>query len=188
MRIEIIKQFVTDEEARLLNDFVLDCVKKGLFENGRASKHLNADGTHMVSRFNKELKYPEVAYVLKQRIMNFFGLKEEDTFSMFNQSGLAVNCTFKDGQLWEHLDARQNDKSLLRCTVVTSQPTIGGIFHVEKKPVILEDNDLYACLVSEHQHFCTKNEDDKPRIVWQFGFNVNKEDWNSGKIKVNNDD
>lgn len=184
MRIEIIKQFVTDDESKLLNDFALDCVKKDLFENGKASKHLNKDGAHMVSRFNKNLEYPKVALEVKQRIMDCFGFKEDMTFTLFNETGIAVNCTFKDGQLWEHIDSGQPGNALLRCTVVSSQPKIGGIFHVEKQPIELEDNDLYACLVSEHQHFCTKNEDDKPRIVWQFGFNISKENWNNGSIKL----
>lgn len=184
MRIELIKNFVTEEEGRILNQFVLDCIQKGLFENGKASMHLNKNGAHMVSRFNRGLQYPEVAFVVRKRIMDLFGFNDSFVYTLFNDSGIAVNCSFKDGQLWEHVDTRENNQALLRCTVVTSQPAQGGIFHVEGKPILLNDNDLYACLVSEHRHFCTKNEDDKPRIVWQFGFNINVEDWNSGKIKV----
>jgi hypothetical protein len=43
---------------------------------------------------------------------------------------------------------------------------------------------IYFCLVSEHTHSVTKVEGSKPRIVWQFGFNVNADDWNLEKIKV----
>lgn len=185
MRIELIKNFVTNEEAQALNQFTLDCVKNGLFEDGRASKHLNEPGAHMVSRFNKELNYPDTAYQVKQRIMDVFGFLDQDVYKMFNDSGIAVNCSFKGGQLWEHVDAREHNKALLRCTVVTSQPQNSGIFHVEGQPVQLHNCDLYACLVSEHRHYCTKNEEDIPRIVWQFGFNVDVIDWNSGKIEVN---
>lgn len=184
MRIETIKNFVSVEEAELLNKFVFDSIEQGLFVDGRASRHLNKEGAHMVSRFNKGLTYPDVAFVVRKRIMDCFELDEDSVYKMFNDSGIAVNCSFKGGQLWKHVDARENDKSLLRCTVVTSQPNKGGIFHVEDAPLTLSDTDLYACLVSEHQHFCTENEDEKPRIVWQFGFNVDVNDWNSGKIKV----
>ena len=139
MRIELIKNFVTQNEAEILNQFALNCVEKGLFENGRASKHLNKDGAHMVSRFNKELKYPDLSHVVRQRIMDYFGFTDSMIYKLFNESGIAVNCSFKDGQLWEHIDARENNQALLRCTVVTSQPTQGGIFHVEKQPILIQD-------------------------------------------------
>lgn len=184
MRIEVIKNFVSVEEASELNQFTIEAIQNGLFENGRASMYLNGDGIHMVSRFNRDLEYPPIAYIVKDRIMKKFGFTDDMTYRAFNDSGLAVNCSFKGGQLLEHTDARENNLALIRCTVVVSQPVEGGVFHVEGKPVPLESGDLYACLVSEHSHFCTKNEVDTPRIVWQFGFNVPAEDWNSGKIKV----
>jgi hypothetical protein len=43
---------------------------------------------------------------------------------------------------------------------------------------------MYFCLASEHEHWVTKIEGNQPRIIWQFGFNVNKDDWNGGKITL----
>ena len=186
MRLEVIKNFVSNEQAAALNRFVLGAVKNGLFVDGVASRHLNKPGAHMVSRFNKSLEYPQVAYEVRNKIIDCFGFTESMIFKRFNNSGIAVNCSFKNGQLWKHRDASEPGYGLVRCTVVTSQPAKGGIFHVQETPVLLNETDLYACLVSEHEHFCTQNEDEKPRIVWQFGFNVNSQAWNNGTIKVNN--
>jgi hypothetical protein len=179
-RIDIEKQFVTIEEANILNNFVLNSIQNGLFENGKASKYLNADGVHMVSRFNKNLEFPQIAFDIRKRIMNKYGFQEKDVFKNFNDSGIVVNCTFKNGQLWNHIDSSNNPYALLRCNVVTSQPSKGGIFHVDNKPLSINDGDMYACLVSEHNHKATINEDEKPRIVWQFGFNVYANKWNKG--------
>ena len=179
-RIDIEKNFVSAEEIEQLNAFTLNSISQGLFEDGRASKHLNADGVHMVSRFNKNLEFPQVAFDVCKRIMNKYGLQDKDIFKNFNNSGFVVNCTFKNGQLWNHTDGSNSPYALLRCNIVTSQPSKGGIFHVEDKPLDISDGDMYACLVSEHKHKATINEDDKPRIVWQFGFNVYADKWNKG--------
>jgi hypothetical protein len=179
-RIDIERSFVFNEEIELLNAFTLQSIEKKLFENGRASKHLNADGVHMASRFNKDLQFPEVAFDIRSRIMSRYGLQEKHIFKGFNESGIVVNCTFKNGQLLNHKDGVDNSYALLRCNVVTSQPNKGGIFHVDDKPLNINDGDMYACLVSEHMHKATLNEDDKPRIVWQFGFNVYADKWNKG--------
>jgi hypothetical protein len=183
-RIDIFRSFVTPEEAKELNEFTLNCISQGLFIDGQLSKHLNADGVHMVSRFNKELQFPQIAFDIRQLIMNKYNLLEKDLFKNSNESGIVVNCSFKDGQLWNHVDGSNHPYALLRCNVVTSQPNIGGVLHVEDKPISLNDGDMYACLVSQHMHRATVNEDDKPRIVWQFGFNVHADKWNKG---LNND-
>jgi hypothetical protein len=179
-RIDIETNFVSNEEVETLNAFTLQSIEKRLFENGRASKHLNADGVHMVSRFNKEIEFPQVAFNIRERIMSKYGLQEKDVFKNHNESGIVVNCTFKGGQLWNHTDSSNMPYALLRCNIVTSQPSKGGIFHVDDEPLNISDGDMYCCLVSEHMHNATLNEDDKPRIVWQFGFNVYADKWNKG--------
>jgi hypothetical protein len=182
MRIDLKNNFISAEDICALNLFTLSAIDKGLFEDGRASKHLNPEGAHLVSRFNKTISFPQIAFSVREKIMKCYGLSETDVFKMHNSSGIVVNCTFKGGQLWNHVDASNKPLALLRCNIVTSQPNKGGIFHVENAPLQLKDGDMYACLVSEHLHKATVNEDDKPRIVWQFGFNVCPDKWNARLI------
>jgi hypothetical protein len=78
--------------------------------------------------------------------------------------------------------------SLLRCTVVSSEPISGGDLVVEDTVFKVPELGIYFCLVSEHEHYLTEVQGDKPRIIWQFGFNVPAEDWNNFKIKAINYD
>lgn len=181
MRLDIFNGFVTKEEADSLNTFVLEAIKAGKFTEGFSSKHLNPDGVHVVSRFNRQLVLPELAFTIKHRIMEALDLTINDTCTKFASHGVVINCSFKHGQLVAHKDARQfEDKALLRCNIVTSQPNKGGELHVNNDFINLKDMDMYTCLVSEYEHYATINEDDKPRIVWQFGFNVDKSVWEKG--------
>jgi hypothetical protein len=180
MRVEVLKGFASERECAELNKFTLDCVTTGKFIDGVASRPLNQPGQHMVSRFNNTLEYPDVAYVVRARIMSTFSLAENQIFTAFNPSGIAVNCTFNGGQLRQHVDSATPNFALLRATVVTSQPEQGGQFYFDGNLVPMRDGDLYCCLVSEALHYATPNESDKPRIVWQFGFDVAHDEWEHG--------
>jgi hypothetical protein len=178
MRLDIFKKFITQEEADELNSFTLNAIKQGKFKDGTTSKHLNPSGSHLVSRSSNDLVLPKLAFTVKNRIMQQFGLLEKDTFRRFSSHGIVVNCSFKNAQLAKHKDLSIGDnQSLLRCNVITSQPNKGGLLFVEDTLVDTKDTDMYTCLVSEHEHYSTINEDEKPRIVWQFGFNIDKNIW-----------
>lgn len=178
MRLDIFKKFITQEEADELNSFTLNSIKQGRFKEGSTSKHLNPSGSHLVYRNSTGLVLPKLAFKLKDKIMNQFGLSKKDTFERFSSHGIVINCSFKNAQLAKHKDLSIGDnQSLLRCNVITSQPDKGGLLFVEDTLVDVKDTDMYTCLVSEHEHYSTINEDEKPRIVWQFGFNVDKNIW-----------
>lgn len=184
MRLDIVNSFITQKEADELNEFTLKAIESGEFSEGQTSKHVNPSGSHLVSRYNYDLKLPDLAFEIKKRIINIANLNESDTFKRFSWHGIVINCSFKNAKLAKHKDLgiQDSSKALLRCNVVTSQPNKGGILFVDNVQIDLKERDMYTCLVSEYEHYTTTNEDDKPRIVWQFGFNVDKNIWEKGSL------
>jgi hypothetical protein len=182
--VKVIPNFITKNEALVLNAFVLESVANKQFSNGMASYGLNKDGVHVVSRFNKNLEFPETAFLIKKRIQNLLVLDDKDTNTNWNISGIVVNCSFNEAQVVPHKDARPNNKSLLRCNVLSSAAEKGGVLTVEEKEFKLNVLSMYLCLVSEYTHSVSKIEGNSPRILWQFGFNVDQKDWEDKVSKL----
>jgi len=180
MNVKVINNFVSQEEAVALNTFTLNAIKGNKFSSGRASFNGNK---HLVSRFNKELEFPEIALQIKNRVQKLLGLPEETTNTVWNKSGIVVNCSFDGAEIAPHRDVKQGDKSLLRCNILSSAAEKGGVLTVENEEFKLDALSMYLCLVSECTHSVSKIEGSSPRILWQFGFNVDKKDWES---KINN--
>jgi hypothetical protein len=184
MRIEVVKNFITVEEAEVLNTFTLDGVKKGVFKNGIISRELNPFNAQMVTRFTPEIVFPKEALNIQNRLKTLLGLGDTDIHTFGHHTSIIVNCSFAPARVIKHMDPKQNGLSLLRCNILSSAPKAGGLLHVEDEPVIQPELSIYFCLVSDYYHYVTAVEGDKPRILWQFGFNVSKEAWESGQIKV----
>ncbi len=176
MSIQVYKSFLSEKDCNILNNFALDSVNKGKFKNGILSEKVNPLNSQMVSRFSPELIFPEKALEIQKTIQKKFKLLDSSITKEFNPFGIVVNVSFKNAQVIKHRDAPLNGFSALRCNIVTSQPEDGGILYVNDKPVILNSGDLYACLFCENEHYVTKNNSEKQRIVWQFTFHVKKKD------------
>jgi hypothetical protein len=184
MRVEILENFVTKEDAAVLNEFTLNGIREGSFTEGVASKHLNPPNVQMVTRFSPKTVFPKVALDIQNKLKVLLGLEDKDIHTFFHPTSIVVNCSFAPARVFRHKDHKQNDLSLLRCNVLSSAPEAGGVLHVEDKPIEQPELSVYFCLVTDYYHYVTAVEGDKPRILWQFGFNVDKEAWESGQIKV----
>lgn len=183
MRVEVVPEFISAKEAEVLNSFTLEQINSGIFSEGMTSKHLNPPNSQMVSRFNPKIIFPEVALHVQNRLQAMLGLDKNDIHTLFHPTGIIVNCSFKGAQVIPHKDPIQNGKSLLRCNLISSAADAGGDLVVEQQTFKIPELGVYFCLVSEHEHAVTKIDGDKPRIIWQFGFNVDAGDWNNGTIK-----
>jgi hypothetical protein len=176
MLAKVFKNFLSQEDCDFLNLFALNCIKNNQFENGRVSSGLNKLNTQMVSRFSPELIFPDLALNIRNKIQAKFNLPKGSINTQFHNEGIIINVSFNGAQVVKHKDSVKDGFLALRCNIITSQPDFGGVLHIENRPVNLQVGDLYICLFSEHEHFVSKNESDTPRIVWQFAFDVKKED------------
>lgn len=184
MRVEVLENFISAEEASVLNKFTLDGIASGDFKEGVTSKHLNPPNVQMVTRFSPEIVFPRTALDIQDKLKVLLGLKDSDVYTFFHPTSIIVNCSFAPARVFRHKDHKQNGLSLLRCNVLSSAPEAGGVLHVEDVPVEQPELSVYFCLVTDYYHHVTAVEGNKPRILWQFGFNVEKDAWESGQIKV----
>lgn len=183
MQVKVYKNFISKEDCEKLNKFALDSINNNLFTDGLLSYFINKPKSQMVSRFNKEIVFPKLAIKIQKDIQNKFNLKDKNINKQFHNQGIIVNVSFNEAQVVKHKDGVKQGYSALRCNIITSQPEKGGVLYIEDKPVELNQGDLYTCLVSEYEHFVSKNESDTPRIVWQFAFDVKKEQWSEDGVK-----
>jgi hypothetical protein len=184
MRVEIIKNFITEEVAEVLNTFTLSSINKGVFKDGVISRQFNPPGSQMVTRFSPEIVFPNEAFNIQNKLKTLLSLSDTDLHTFAHHTSIVVNCSFAPARVIKHIDPKQNGLSLLRCNILSSAPEAGGLLHVEDTPITQPELSVYFCLVSDYHHYVTPVEGDKPRILWQFGFNVDKEAWESGQIKV----
>jgi hypothetical protein len=176
MYLQILKNFLTVEECDELNKFTFNAIKNGLFSEGLNSKTINPKDTQLVSRFNKEIVFPDLPKQIMIRLQNQFNLKNDDVCKTFHKDGIIVNVSYKNAGVIEHKDDIYKENTFgLRCNIVTSVPDIGGILHVDKAPINLKKGDLYLLNASEHFHYVSKNESNTPRILWQFTFDAPNE-------------
>ena len=186
MKVKVYKDFLNLEDCQALNDFALACVKGNIFTDGMLSKSVNKPNAQMVSRFNKNIVFTELALQIQKQLQEKFNLPDESINKQFHKQGIIVNVSFNGAQVVRHKDGSKEGYSALRCNIITSQPDNGGILHVSDSPIELKQGDLYTCLVSEYEHYVSKNKSDTPRIVWQFAFDVKKEHWSEYGLSRSN--
>jgi hypothetical protein len=177
MQVVVYKNYVNSEICEKLNSYTLNLIENKKFQDGIVSENVNPKGSQMVSRFNKTIEFPDYAFDIRLQIQKQFNLSDDCINKQFHKDGIIVNTTFKNGQVVPHKDGVVDGFSALRCNLITSQPKHGGVLYVDNKEIVLNQGDLYTCLVSEYEHYVTKNLTDTPRIVWQFAFDVKKQNW-----------
>jgi hypothetical protein len=184
MRVELLENFVTKEDAAVLNEFTLNGVREGNFSEGLTSAHINPPKSQMVTRFNPSIVFPKTALSIQDKLKYRLGLSDKDIHTLFHPTSIIVNCSFEHAGVVRHIDNKQHDLSLLRCNLLSSAPEGGGLLYINDLPFTQPELSVYCCLVSDYYHHVTTVKGTKPRILWQFGFNVEKEAWESGQIKV----
>jgi hypothetical protein len=186
MRIEISKAFLSTEECGLLNEWANTGVRAGWLDKGKHGWLPQAFvDTRLTSRmYEHRFTTPPEILKISEKVRRFAGVAADPLAVGHGKDGIVVSCTFSGGDVHRHVDPRSyHDLATLRCNVMTQKPEIGGILHIEDKPVPLDVGDLHCYLVTEHFHHVTTVGGSTPRILWMFGACVPKEDWNSNRIK-----
>ena len=189
MRIERVKNFLTQAECDALSSWVDDGVQQKWLDAGISYNGAPYDPSKRVtSRFYGD-RYKTPAFILEisERVRAYCGVDKHPLITGHGRDGIVISCTFKGGFTYCHKDGRgANGLATLRCNIVTRAPEAGCVLHVDNKPIDVEAGELHCYLVSEYEHYTTPVEGDTARIIFMFGAHVSAEDWNSGLIKVGN--
>ena len=175
--------FATQEEIDALNAWAELGVRNKWLDLGISN---NGPINRLTSRFyGDRYKYPQIVKDVSQRVRKFVGVDSYPLIEGHGQNGVVVSYTYNGGDVYKHIDPKSTDGlATLRCNVLTQKADAGGVLYVAGQQVNIEAGDLHCYLVSEHEHWATKVEGETPRIMWMFGAHVPADDWNSGKIKV----
>lgn len=187
MRIEIVPNFLTQEEVIQLNNWAKLGVQK---------KWLGAcppvNGNPIYSRFTTRgfghrFKYPQFVRDLSEKIRKFVGVDSYPIIEGHGRDGVVVSYTLPGGSVHAHRDPRgATGLATLRCNVLTQKADDGAELYVDGTKIDINVGDLHCYLVSEHEHVVKQVLGSTPRIMWMFGAHVPAVDWNNGNIKVNN--
>lgn len=170
----ILKNFLYEGESEILNEWTLN--------NLSESNHFHDAGmdpdnpnTRFTTRFPNEsiaenINYPEIVFKIKDRIINYFHLKEYKSPPSYSH-GIVNGIGLPGGRIEEHIDPTYYDNTFtLHCNILSMSPESGGDTIINGKTHKINEGDLLAYLVSEQYHEVTKTNGSIPRILWVFGF------------------
>lgn len=181
MRIEIFRQFASPEECRELASWaeahqgtVLrhGKMRQGLWEGRLTSR--NASGRP---------DFPLAAYRIMGRVWTGFAKPRPPPELNGGYGGMLVVCHRPGSDTATHLDsASASGKDTLRCNLLVQPAQAGGVLTVEGQVVPLGLGDLHCYVVTRHHHAVSMIEGNRPRILWLFGFGLDGEAWDEGRI------
>ena len=170
MRLERHQNFLSQEDCNILNDWVDEGVKNKWLDFGISRKQSNYTKRVTSRLYGNRFEYPQIVLDISNRIRKFCGVDSYGLIEGHGRDGVVVSCTFPGGDVYKHQDPKnQNELSALRCNVMTRGSDAGGKLYVNGEHIDV-----------------TEVEGDTSRVLWMFGAYVPKEDWESGRIKINN--
>jgi len=177
----IIKNFIDKTVADELNAFVDEGVDKNWIGPGISRGQFNYSKRYTSRLYGDRFEYPSVVSNTYSKItdaLSLHGLKKSVLGG--GRDGVVVSCTFDGGDVYEHSDPKEEGGlDVLRCNIMTRKPFDGGVLFVGGKQIDLEEGDLHCYLASDVKHYVTTVSGPRSRVLWMFGYQISKQDWNT---------
>ena len=178
MRISILPGFVNQSEIFEMNSWVEQGVANKWLDFGSVYLKNNKTDKRLTTRAcGDRFDYPDIVYDVFNRIKKNYSLEDLTVPPNQGKDGIVVSYIKTQGDVFPHKDPKANGLSTLRCNIVTQESEEGGDLFVGSKHVPLSPGDLHCYLASEYEHHVTTVKGCTPRILWMFGFLINKERW-----------
>ena len=179
--VKTVKNFLTEKEIKVLNDWTLNHYEEPYFMDPRMNKddkQTRFTTRHAYSRCEEyrdyKVKYPKEVYDVQKRLINYLKVKQNSIapWPSFTD-GICTTIAFPPGSCCKHTDpVYYQNTYTLHCNFVTQNPESGGITYVENVPHKFEESDLLMYITSHLEHEVTEISGNKPRILWVYGFCV----------------
>lgn len=183
MHIEIFRNFASPAECLELAQWAVDHqdtvllepqLKEGSWQHRRTSRNTE-----------KNYTFPPVAYQLQNRIRALLPNPSPQTAPNGGKDGIIVISTNPHGNSADHIDPEPvPGVSVLRGNIIVQPAEAGGVLQVGGRALDIGVGDLHFYLVSRHRHSVSTIGGTRPRIIWLYGFCVNGDDWDSGRIPL----
>lgn len=185
MRIERVKNFLSQEDCNYLNNWTRYAVQAGLLGRGITTNGISYD-KRLTSRMCSDVYvYPKIVRDISSKIRHYCNISKYPLITGHGRDGVVVSYTLEGGDVYPHKDPKSSEGlATLRCNILTQKSGTGARLFIEDTEVDVQVGELHCYLVSEHTHYVTENTSEVPRIMWMFGAHVPPEDWNSSKIKL----
>lgn len=174
MEVLIRPHFIDAETCAELNSWVDYGVTKKWLDRGVNSGHNGYEKRLTTRLYADRFEYPEVAYVVFNKISDHFGLHDAPkSVAGKGKDGVVVSCTYPGGDVYSHTDPMEGvDLHVLRCNIVTRKPDAGGKLYVSGNHIDVGVGDLHCYLASAAPHYVTEVEGNTSRVLWMFGYQV----------------
>lgn len=173
------KNFISQPEMDELNTFVDESIERKVIGPGISRGEFNYSKRYTSRFYGQKFEYPNIVYDVYSRITDYLSLHQlKKSFIGGGKNGVVVSCTFDGGDVYEHIDPKEeHGLDVLRCNIMTRKPVEGGILFVGGKKIELEEGDLHCYLASDVSHYVTDVSGPRSRILWMFGYQIRKTDW-----------
>jgi hypothetical protein len=176
----IIRNFLSETETKDLNRWVDEAMRAGRLDPGADRGFFGYD-LRYTSRFckNKFWAYDATVYSVRDRITDVLSLHDlGKSVAGGGKDGIVVSCTKHGGDVYPHQDPKEGDgMDVLRCNVMSRKPELGGKLYVGEHHIDIDAGDLHCYLASDVQHYVTTVSGPVSRVLWMFGYQIAKADW-----------
>jgi len=161
-----IPNFIDEKEKNLLIDWI-ESNKHRFFD-------ANMGGSRVTTRYFSHVPFPMVAHEIRKRIVKVLSIDDMDRPPF--AGGMVASYAPVGDSCYSHIDPIWHEgKSTLHCNIILQKPTSGGILYIQGEEFIVDESELFCYLVSDYSHGVSEIQGDKARLLWVFGFCVDKE-------------
>jgi hypothetical protein len=182
MNVAVFPNFLDQDTCNQLNAWVESAIKNSIFDFG-----INPEGvcnTRLTTRQTGiRCNYPSIVYLIAKKIEGFLEVEGLKKRPHGGRNGIIVNYVMSKGSVFEHIDSKQNESHILTCNIMTSSASSGGELYVGGEKINIKTGDLHCYLPSDVEHYVTENTGECARIMWMFGYQMSKEDFQSKFFK-----
>ena len=178
------KQFITQTQCDELNAWVKLAVENKWLDKGRDIRPSWDMTTRLTTRvYGYRFEYPQIVYDVFAKITESLGLQDlPKSVVGGGRDGVVVSCTYANGNVYEHIDPMEGDCHVLRCNIMSQKADDGAKLYIAGEHIDIEVGELHCYLPSDVPHYVTTAQGQTPRIMWMFGYQITKEQFNTRKL------
>ena len=176
----IFKNFLSNDECIKLNKWVDLGIKNKWLDKGinRGSDWVYENRLTTRS-YAKKFDYSDEVYEVQNKIDKFLGITDVPKSVIGGgKNGIVVSCTYAGGDVYEHIDPKEDSLEVLRCNIMTRGAENGGELYVGGIKIDINVGDLHCYLPSTVKHYVTEVKGQTSRVLWMFGYQCSTKKFN----------
>lgn len=174
--IKVFKNFLDENDRTSLCNWAIDNYKKDFFVTQKMNiKQLpTRKSTRSIGAQESLVQYPEIAYKIQNKIINFFNLKNFKYPPVF-KDGIVCGVGESKDSVYLHKDPiHYKNTYTLHANFIVQKPNSGGITIIDGKRYDIDEKDLLLFIPSHLHHEVDESGGEIKRILWCYGFCIDK--------------